>query len=359
MTSPRIVALSLSPAWDLTIRAAALEPGTSHRVPAAIGRLGGKAVNVARVLAEVGAGVYIHGPVERASWPEGVGDGDRAAVGTGAGISVGRATASVAIWELTPTPTPLRRSYAIVEDDGRATVLNETAQAQPAEVWATVLATAQRRLTEPQVRVLVVSGSTPADLPENFFSELITAAHDAGVDVIVDTSAQGLLAAAQAGADWLKPNAEELAELFGARDWADAAGELINAGAGQVLVSRGAEGMALVDGSGPRMTAHLGEELSGNPTGAGDAGVAALAWQLAEMNESGRVSHLDDDAVRRILIHAVGISASAVLMPQAGQIHPSWPELTARVTVNATAAAATPPPVASPTTSARTDQETP
>ena len=82
---------------------------------------------------------------------------------------------------------------------------------------------------------------------------------------------------------------------------------LIDMGARTVLVSAGADGMLAFDHAAPGgyWSARLPEALSGNPTGAGDAGVAAAAVALAEgITEP-----------REILRRATAWSAAAVLMP--------------------------------------------
>ncbi|WP_309131934.1 PfkB family carbohydrate kinase [Brevibacterium sp.] len=320
---PGIIALTLSPAWDLTIGLGELVPGTSHRVEAAVGQLGGKGVNVARVLAALGIDVWAQAPVPTDLWPQASGPG---------GL----------VWDLTATPSPLRRSYALVEDSSRATVFNERCHPHPAEVWARLRDRVMQRLSEPTVRVLAISGSMPSDAPKNLVAELISEAHSAGVQVIVDTSGPALFEAARAGADWVKPNDEELAALSPGAGWATSARQLVERGVRNVLVSRGAEGMTLIDSTGPRLSARLPAPVAGNPTGAGDASVAALAWQLREIAADGAAfrtgsgvrESLSDEAVRTILVSAVGLSASAVLMPRAGQIHPSWPELRDRVHIS-------------------------
>ncbi|MDN5737199.1 PfkB family carbohydrate kinase [Brevibacterium sp. BDJS002] len=313
---PRVITVTLSPAWDITITVSHLDLGRSHRIDPAVGRLGGKGINVARVLADTGIGAYVQGPAAGEYRPE---------ADSSAGVEASAALGPV--WDLTPTPSRLRRSYAVVEGSGRATVLNETAAKHPPEVWDALSESISRRLSEPAVTVLVLSGSTPADCPEDFHTKLVRAAHAAGVSVIVDTSGPGLLRAARAGADWVKPNAEELNELFEHKDLIASAGELVSAGARNVLVSRGEDGMVLVDRTGQRGIARLDRVLQGNPTGAGDACVAALARCLAAKSQGDEAARLPDEDVRAILTEAVALSASAVLMPQAGQIHPDWQKL--------------------------------
>ncbi|MGN6033857.1 1-phosphofructokinase family hexose kinase [Brevibacterium casei] len=353
--APVVAVLTLSPALDLTVDVGELTLGRSHRVAPAAEVLGGKGVNVARVLAALGVPVVALGPVAREHWPE-------EASGE-AGHS------SVLTWDLTPTSAPLRRSIAVVEDSGRATLVNESGHPHTGEVWEAVRAGVRARLTEQGLRVLVISGSTPPDCPDDLVPGLIASAHAAGVEVVVDTSGPALLAAVRAGADWVKPNDDEIAALFardGRPDRASAAGDLladagrlVDAGAGHVLLSLGEAGMVLIDDQGPRLRARLDETLHGNPTGAGDAAVAALAWVLSERpptepvegptgqapaalpadpaagsaprSRTGTVGRLGEDEVRDILTRAVAVSAAAVLMPQAGQIPENWRDLRARV----------------------------
>lgn len=319
---PSVITVTLSPAWDLTISAQHLDLGRSHRVEPAVGRLGGKGVNVARVLASIGTGTYVQGPVARAHWPEYDNRTCGGQTGTGTPAAAGL------VWDLTPTPSRLRSSFAVVEESGRATVLNERASGHPQATWTALTETIVDRLSQPPVTVLVLSGSTPADCPEDFHQRIVTAAHAAGVHVIVDTSGPGLIRAAWAGADWVKPNEEELSELFAHEDPSASARELVRTGARNVLVSRGEDGMVLVDGSGPRSSARLQRALRGNPTGAGDASVAALARCLNEMGRGTPAGkQLADAEVRETLTEAVALSASAVLMPQAGQVHADWRNL--------------------------------
>jgi fructose-1-phosphate kinase PfkB-like protein len=140
----------------------------------------------------------------------------------------------------------------------------------------------------------------------------VTTARARGVSSVIDTSGPGLLAAADAGATVLKPNVHELAEATGNDDPVRAAGILIQRGAGLVLVSLGEEGMLAVSATEPSRPwrARLPRVLAGNPTGAGDAAVAAVAVCLA-------TGIHDTEAILR---RATAWSAAAVLMPLAGEI---------------------------------------
>jgi sugar/nucleoside kinase (ribokinase family) len=75
--------------------------------------------------------------------------------------------------------------------------------------------------------------------------------------------------------------------------------------------------MLAISADGPIVHATPPRALAGNPTGAGDAAVAACAVLM----DAG----IHDPA--ELLRRATAWSAAAVLMPLAGEIHPSWREL--------------------------------
>ncbi len=152
---------------------------------------------------------------------------------------------------------------------------------------------------------------------------LVAVGADARVPVIVDTSGPALLRAADAGATVLKPNAAELAEATGIDDPVEGARSLLARGAELVLLSLGADGMLAVTAT-DLLHARLDEPLSGNPTGAGDAAVAACAVLSAEGERDPEV----------ILRRATAWSAAAVLMPLAGDISPRWRALEEQLRVS-------------------------
>ena len=294
-----ILTVTPNPALDLTWRVERLVEGGTHRADAGAARAGGKGLNVARVAhaegAEVLAVTTLGGRVGEEFTAELIASGVPHA--------------------LVPVAAETRRSIAVVDESlGDTTIINERG-VNPTDVeWAAVLAEVVERLSG--ARVLVVSGSVPPGAPESLIPMLIAVGKDAGVPVIVDTSGPALLRAADAGATVLKPNAAELVEATGVADPVEGARSLIARGAELVLLSLGAEGMLAVTAT-ALVHARLDEPLAGNPTGAGDAGVAACAVLYA-------------DGVRdpeQILRRATAWSAAAVLTPLAGDISPRWPEI--------------------------------
>jgi fructose-1-phosphate kinase PfkB-like protein len=147
----------------------------------------------------------------------------------------------------------------------------------------------------------------PVDFPEEGYAQLAELGHAAGANVVVDASRGPLLGALGAGPDVVKPNAHELAEATGETDPVAGARALQALGAQHVVVSLGPDGMVLVEPDGHVLRAAPPEPLRGNPTGAGDAAVAAVAAGLA-----------DGRPWAEVLADAVAWSGAAVLQPVAG-----------------------------------------
>ncbi|WP_295014006.1 1-phosphofructokinase family hexose kinase [uncultured Microbacterium sp.] len=333
-----IVTVTPNPAVDLTWHVPKIVPGATHRAEAGVARAGGKGLNVARVAHAQGAPVLalatVGGP-------------------TGAELAE-ELVASGVPHELLAVRGATRRSIALVDEDlGDTTVINERGVNPSAEEWAALTeavvralgrdgeaedatdgrgAAAGRRRRRP---VLVLSGSLPPGAPEDLLPSLIRAGRKAGAVVIADTSGPALLRAADAGATVLKPNADELAEATGIADPLDGALELLRRGASLILLSQGADGMLAIT-SDVIVRARLAVPLAGNPTGAGDAAVAACAVLMAE-------GITEPEAILR---RATSWSAAAVLMPLAGEIDPSWTELESELIVEHPAVTALRPPSA-------------
>lgn len=269
-----IVTITPNLALDVTYELPELRPGHSHRVSTVHSRAGGKGVNVARVLHALGHDVMVVG---LAGGP------------TGEAVREDLDAAGLP-HELVPCAGETRRTVTVVSG-GEATLLNEPGPVIIAAEWAAL----ERRV--PEADVVVISGSLPPGAADDAVARLAAARE---VPVIVDTSGEALrLAAPYAWA--VKPNAEELATVTGTDDPVTGARML---GARTAVVSLGADGLLAVTADElyrvppPRVVA-------GNPTGAGDAVVAALA--------AGAGTPWPD-----LLTEAAALSAAAVLAPLAG-----------------------------------------
>lgn len=301
-----ILTVTPNPALDLTYRVPALLPGETHRAAPPAVRAGGKGLNVARVVAQTGGHAFV---LTTAGGASGLRLADD--------LEASRLPA-----ELIPVASPTRSSVAIVDEAaGETTVINETGGPLTAAEW-TALRDAVERLAVP-AGCVVGSGSLPPDAPDDFYAELVATAARHRLPSVIDAVGTALLLAAEAGASVLKPNRRELAETTGHDDPVAGARTLLDAGAGLVLVSLGAEGMLAVPCTGDPLRAALPTPLTGNATGAGDAAVAAVATLLAD--------GIDDPAV--LVRRATAWSAAAVLAPLAGELDASYPELEARLVI--------------------------
>ncbi|MBE0009343.1 MULTISPECIES: 1-phosphofructokinase family hexose kinase [unclassified Arthrobacter] len=310
-----IITVTANPAVDLTYAVPRLIPGSSHRVRQPLLRAGGKGLNVARVLHQAGYRTVALAPVGGLSGTE----------------FREELVASGVPHMLTPTAAATRRSMAFVDGEaGQTSIFNETGRPLTDTEWEAFSAAFEAQLDG--AGALVGSGSLPDGAPVDFYPSLVRRARKHGIPSLIDTSGDALLAAADAGADLLKPNHHELLAATGATTLDDGARQLLDRGAGAVVVSCGEEGMALHRTGSPTLWASL-PRVDGNPTGAGDASVAALAVVLA----SGATGAWDTAASRHrdetLLRLATAWSAAAVLMPAAGELHDSYPELIEAVTI--------------------------
>ena len=300
-----ILTVTLNPAWDVTYPVNGLRPGTTHRVSQPAGRAGGKGVNVARVLKAMGRPALASGVL--------LGDTGRAVAADLAGAGV---PASFLYFdELGGRDGGRTRSTVTIVDtaSGQATVFNEPGPGPGAVDWPALrdhlLALIARSA------VVVLSGSLPPALPDDAYAELIEASRALGARTILDSDGAALRAALPARPDIVKPNRDELARATGASDLRRGALALLDAGAGAVVVSDGPAGMLAVarDPAGLTALSARPPALNAvNPTGAGDAAVAALASCL-----------LADASWPLTLRTAVAWSSASVLEPVAGAVAPA------------------------------------
>lgn len=282
-----ILTVTLNAALDVTYEVPAVELGGTNRVSTVRRRAGGKGVNVARVAAALGT------PVLATGFAGGT---------TGAHLRDDLDLAGIP-HDFTPIHEMSRSTVTVVESGGGATVFNEPGPEVSAHEWADL----RGRFAAlcPTASVAVLAGSLPPGLARDAYATLT---RDAGIPVILDADGDALGAGVAGGPAAVKPNAEELARATGATTPMAGARSLRARGAGGVLVSLGSEGMLAVTEAG-NWRAAPPEPVAGNPTGAGDAAVAAIACGLSA-----------GDPWPEVLRHAVALSAAAVAAPVAGSV---------------------------------------
>ena len=290
-----ILTVTLNAALDVTYDVDEVVPHRSHRVTAVRQRAGGKGVNVASVLARTGREVVATGYA-----------GGR----TGADLCADLDARGIA--HRFVDGGDARRTVTVVSAaHGDATVFNEPGPVVPAGAWTSLVRLLGDLVREHGAGVVVLSGSLPRGLPADACSQLVGVARANGARAVVDMDGAALRDAVTAAPEVVKPNRHELLSATGCTDIATGVGVLRSTGARDVVVSDGAEGLLVFPLRGRPLRAWLPGTLAGNPTGAGDALVAALASGL-EAGEPWPV------VARR----AVAWSAAAVLQPVAGEVDP-------------------------------------
>jgi tagatose 6-phosphate kinase len=257
-----ICVLAASPAIDVTYRVEDATWGDSHRVDPPLKRAGGKGVNVARVLSQLGSTCLVVMPL-----------GGHA----GTWIAGQLRHADISVSEVSVSGDT-RTCVAVVSGpDGHevATLFNEKpAPLQPAD-WHSLVASVLD--TTRNASVFVVSGTIPDGISASDLGSLVSTV-SAQCPVIADTQGDYLREAARAGALLVCPNSAEAREATGTVDDQTAALTLHELGAQHVLITQGKDGGVLLSGG---VFHSFGVPvLSGNPTGAGDALAAGIAHAL-------------------------------------------------------------------------------
>ena len=289
-----IVTVCLNPAIDVTYRVLELSVGRSHRVLEVHARAGGKGVNVARVLHQLDEPVTVAGLCGGATGAEIAADLQRSGLPAAFTLISGQS----------------RRTVTVV-DARDATVFNEPGPPVSAAEW-TAFTAAFDEIAKAG-RVVVASGSVPPGCPDTAYAELVAIARANGAAVVLDAEGERLRHALGARPDVAKPNAAEVAHLFGRpvstrQDARDAAQLLCDSGAEAGIVSLGAEGFVAVTPSAV-FDVRLPRRIRGNQTGAGDALAGAIARGLAR-----------HDPWPELLADAAALSAAAVAVPVAGSV---------------------------------------
>ncbi len=289
-----IATVTLNLALDVTYRVPRVSVHATHRVSAVAQRAGGKGVNVARVLHALGHDVTVAG---------------FAGGGAGEDIRADLAASGLAA-RLTAIAGESRRTLAVVDEThGDATGFWEPGPDIGDAEWEAFLAGYDALLET--AAAVVLSGSLPGGLPPDAYAELCRRARRAGVPAVLDADGDALRHGLAGRPALVKPNRDELARVAAGDDVVAAAEALRSAGADAVVVSRGPGGLVAVTPEG-RWRAVPAERLAGNPTGAGDAAVAALtAGLVAALPWPER------------LADAAALSAAAVAAPLAGSFAPA------------------------------------
>ncbi|MUL75992.1 1-phosphofructokinase [Mycolicibacterium sp. CBMA 226] len=275
-----IVTVTLNPSLDRTLTLdEPLTRGAVHRLTPVATEPGGKGVNVSRALTLNGVDTVALLPAA---------DHDP--------ILTGLRARGVPFHNI-DIPGAVRSNLTITENDGTTTKLNEPGARLDRPTLAALTAVVRGHATE--ATWLVLSGSLPPGVPDDWYADIVAQLAPLPCRVAVDTSERPLTALAAAfptaAPDLIKPNSEELASLTGrsAQELEDAAAQgdplpvvsaarqLVDRGANTVLVTLGGAGAVLVDRDGT-WAATVPPIVPRSTVGAGDASLAGyLAATIA------------------------------------------------------------------------------
>lgn len=283
-----IVTVTPNPSIDRTLRVPVLRRGEVVRATATSSEAGGKGINVARALDEMGVAAIAIAPASEATRSR-----------------LEALLAGHPALRLIPIDGEIRTNLSLIEPDGTVTKVNEPGpELGPAvgerlldDIVAAIAAIAE-------VDWVVGCGSLSPGLTDAFYAELAGRV-PAGVRVAIDADRGALRAAVGGRVALIKPNRVELEELVGRPlqtlgDVEDATRSLVGEGVGQVLVSLGVDGALAVDAT---SACHVEARIDdvANTVGAGDALLAgylaggatpgslpeAVAWSVAACRAAG------------------------------------------------------------------------
>ncbi|MCS7458997.1 1-phosphofructokinase family hexose kinase [Paenibacillus doosanensis] len=269
-----ITTVTLNAAIDKTYYMARFPLGRVSRVKQMYAEPGGKGINVARVIHQLGL------PVTATGFLGGYnGDWIRMALSR-QGIA----------HDFVQVEEESRLCLNMIDEEvGVSTEVLEPGPSIPDRAMEQLSAAVGRLAA--RSRIVCFSGSLPSGVPSGYYAELIGIVKQAGALAFLDTSGEALRSGVQAVPDFIKPNEDEIVQLLGEEMNGEAASSsrtlqeklasLQARGMAGVTVSLGAEGsLSSFDGSLYRAAAPRIEAV--NTVGCGDAFVAGMAVSTAQ-----------------------------------------------------------------------------
>jgi 6-phosphofructokinase 2 len=264
-----IVTLTINPSVDIFVDVDRVEPTRKLRCSTPKRDPGGGGINVARVAHRLGSNVVAIYPV-----------------GGAIGKLLQRLVEREGIESLvTPSHVETRENFTAYEQESgeqyRFVLPGSTLHRTEWEACLDKLVSLPRK-----PKFVVVSGSVPPGVPEDFFARAVKEAKKLGAQTVVDTSGAALAAVLDEGVTMFKPNLNELADFFGEVLETDAARiaacrKLIVSGRAQaVALTLGEDGALLVTAKRAWKAQALAIEVV-SAVGAGDSFVGGMVSALA------------------------------------------------------------------------------
>jgi 1-phosphofructokinase len=267
--APPVVTVTLNPAIDQTISIPSFAAGQVNRVTESLSHAGGKGVNVACVLADLGIEVLVTGFLgtynpevfEQTFARKGIVDRFvRVRGATRVGIKIVDPSSQRTTDINFPGLTPKRKEVA--------ELFEHISELGAPDRW------------------FVLSGSVPSGMPDDIYAPLIQSVQGKGGRVLLDTSGRPLRQALASRPEVIKPNVEELSELTGQvlenpGAVRAAAESLLEKGVQLVAVSMGGDGAVFME-RGRALLAKPPRVAVRSTVGAGDAMVGGIVASMIQ-----------------------------------------------------------------------------
>ena len=262
-----VVTVTLNPAIDQTLSIPGFAAGQVNRVAASRSHAGGKGVNVACFLADLGVEVIATGFLGSEN----------------AGLFVDTFAQKNITDHFVRLAGSTRVGIKIVDDWTHETTDVNFPGLTPEKKDIDELFERIASLAAPG-RWFVLSGSVPAGAPHGIYAGMIRLIHEKSGRVVLDTSGRPLRAALAAAPDVVKPNVDELSEWMAQKLDSPAAvraaaDSLLARGIQRVVVSMGVDGALFVD-RGQALLARPPKVTVRSTVGAGDAMVAGIVFAM-------------------------------------------------------------------------------
>ncbi len=289
----KVVTITLNPALDLTGHLPSLNVGSVSLAQRGSLHPAGKGVNVAKVLADLGAQVTVTGFLGQ--------DNQQAFQHLFSDINAQDKFIRVS--------GATRINVKLVEDNGQVSDINFPGMAVDQAAIEQFETCLDKLALDHDYFVL--AGSLPPGISAQLCASWIEKLQHMGKRVLFDSSRTALKAGLTAQPWLIKPNDEELAELVGRelttlQDCQQAAQQLENQGIANIVVSMGAQGVMWLNSEAkqthqPWLTSQPPKMQVVSTVGAGDTLVAGLCW-----------GHMQAWPRNEILSFATALSALAV-----------------------------------------------
>lgn len=265
----RIATVTLNPAFDLVGRLARIEIGEVNTVETLGLYPAGKGINVAKVLADLGAKLSVTGFLGE----ENQGDFVQAFAQNGVEDKFYRIAGKTRI------------NVKITETEADVTDLNFLGFEISEQDWEAF--THQSQTWESQYDLVAVCGSLPRGVTPEQFAAWLESLHQQGLKVVLDSSNAALTAGLTAHPWLVKPNRREL-EVWAGRslntieEVIEAAEQLRSHGIEHVIISMGEKGSVWLNSEGVLQAQPPHCENVVSTVGAGDSMVAGLIYGFSQ-----------------------------------------------------------------------------